>query len=140
MKLKFLTSQIKFDIETWNLNQIQIKFWRFDLKFDSNSNLLACQKLKLDSSSSSNRDFRLASRIKSTHSSLKLDLTINLFMIIFFIRLFLNILNVLINLIINILICFFFDNFDRFILSIFFIMIKKRHVDWFAYDWFHFMI
>ena len=79
MKLKLLTSQIKFDIEIWNLNQIQIKFWRFDLKLDSNSNLLTCQKFELDSNSSSSRNFRLANRIKSTHSSLKLDLTINLF-------------------------------------------------------------
>ena len=78
MKLKFLTNQIKFDIEIWNLNQTQIKFWRFEMRFDSNSNLLACQELELDSSSSSSRNFRLANRVKSTHSSLKLDLTISL--------------------------------------------------------------
>ena len=79
MKLKLLTSQIKFDIETWSLSQIQIKSWRFDLKLDSSSNLLACQEFELDSSSSSNRNLRLANRVKSTHSSLKFDLTINLF-------------------------------------------------------------
>ena len=78
MKLKLLTSQIKFDIETWSLNQIQVKSWRLDLRLDSSSSLLACQELELDSSLSSSRDFRLASRVKSTHSSLKLDLTISL--------------------------------------------------------------
>ena len=78
MKLKLLTSQIKFDIETWSLSQTQVKFWRLDLRLDSSSNLLACQELEFDSSSSSSRDFRLASRVKSIHSSLKLDLTISL--------------------------------------------------------------
>ena len=78
MKLKLLTNQIKFDIETWNLSQTQVKFWRFDLRLDSSSNLLTCQEFELDSNSNSNRNLRLASRIKSTHSSLKLDLTINL--------------------------------------------------------------
>ena len=88
MKLEFLTNQIKFDIEIWNLIQIQVKFWHFDLKFDSSSNFLACQKLELDSNSNSSRNFRLANRIKSTHSSLKLDSTISLRKVIEFILFF----------------------------------------------------
>ena len=83
MKLKLFTNQIKFDIKIWNLNQTQIKSWRFDLRLDSNSNLLTCQEFKFDSNSNSSRNFRLASRVKSTHSSLKLDLTINLFSLLF---------------------------------------------------------
>ena len=78
MKLKFLTSQINFDIEIWNLNQIQVKSWRFDLRFDSSLNLLTCQEFEFDSSSNLNLNLRFASRVKSTHLSLKLNLTINL--------------------------------------------------------------
>ena len=78
MKLKLLTSQIKFDIEIWNLTQIQIKSWHSDLKFESNSNFWHVKKFELDSNSNSNRDFQFANRIKSTHSSLKLDSTISL--------------------------------------------------------------
>ena len=78
MKLELLTSQVKSDIEAWSLSQAQVKPWRLDLRLDSSSSLLACQGLELDSSSSSSRDLRLASRVKPTHPSLKLDLTASL--------------------------------------------------------------
>ena len=48
------------------------------MKLESSSSSWHVRRLELDSSSSSSRDFRLASRIKSTQFSLKLDLTINL--------------------------------------------------------------
>ena len=48
------------------------------MKLESSSSFWHVRRLELDSNSSSSRDFRLASRVKSTQSNLKLDLTISL--------------------------------------------------------------